>query len=181
MWPLTPSNYQTATGAVKDDHSDLLCVTTTQFADPVKTLDFVIGGVCIFHHSCSVWNYSHIFFLTRLHLDWLPKPKSGLEPLTPSLAVSLAKFTWLLVILAPPLERDLTLSLACLSLSDSTLSSTGNKHVGLASYHIFHRCHYQPCQIQLIVLCYKIDTNDSLHEQSPIAIFCGHVSSFKRV
>jgi cathepsin E len=42
------------TGATLDKGTGLLKVTSAQFAD-LKTLNFVIGGVCILYRRRSVW------------------------------------------------------------------------------------------------------------------------------
>ena len=47
------STYQSDTGAVLDNNTGLLRVTSTQFSN-LKTLTFVIGGVCILLWSFKV-------------------------------------------------------------------------------------------------------------------------------
>ena len=115
------TKYESLTGAKLDPDTGLLKVTSAQFA-ALKTLSFVVGGVCILCHSRSVWKL--IYILIRLHSDWLPTVKSGLVPLTLTLVVLRAPFIWLLATLVAIVDLDSTLSTARLSSSDSTLYST---------------------------------------------------------
>ena len=56
------STYQSDTGAVLDDTTGLLRITSTQYKN-LKTLTFVVGGVCtLLKLFSSVWNFLYILF-----------------------------------------------------------------------------------------------------------------------
>ena len=82
------NSYQSATGAVLDDDTGLLRVTTTQY-DDLKNLVFDINGVCVVSWYLGITDIS----LARCHLHSLPTLKSGLVALTLTLAVFLPTFT----------------------------------------------------------------------------------------
>ena len=64
------SKYESDTGGRLDRNTGLLKITSTQFAN-LKTLNFIVGGVCLLH-SRSVWKLMSFFFFDQTTFGLTP-------------------------------------------------------------------------------------------------------------